>query len=68
VQPAPRTRNELEAIEAEIATREQAVAELERRLAEDWSDVDTLAAHRAARDELQTLLSRWEQLFDQAQA
>jgi ATP-binding cassette subfamily F protein 3 len=68
VQPAPQTRNELEAIEAEIATRELAVADLEQRLAEDWSDVDTLAAHRAARDELQTLLSRWEQLFDQAQA
>ena len=27
-----------------------------------------LAAHRAARDDLQTLLARWEQLFDQAQA
>jgi ATP-binding cassette subfamily F protein 3 len=63
--PAP---SELETIEAEIAAREQAVAELEQRLADDWSDVDTLTAHRAARDELQALLSRWEQLFDQAQA
>ena len=53
---------------SEIAAREHAVAELERRLAKDWADADTLAAHRAARDELQTLLVRWEQLFDQAQA
>src|SRR5689334_3464343 len=60
--------SELERLEAEIAIREQAVAELEQRLAEDWADADTLAAHRAARDELQGLLARWEQLFDQAQA
>jgi len=26
--------------------------------------VDTLAAHRRARDELQTLLARWEELFE----
>jgi hypothetical protein len=26
-----------------------------------------LAAHRLARDELQTLLQRWERLFDRAQ-
>jgi ATP-binding cassette subfamily F protein 3 len=64
----PRRPSELELVEAEIAAREQAVAELEQRLADDWSDVETLAAHRAARDELQALLSRWEQLFEQAQA
>jgi hypothetical protein len=41
--------------------------ELERRLSEDWSDVNVLDAHRQARDELQGLLSRWERLFDEAQ-
>src|SRR6202011_242020 len=54
--PVPATQaqpNELERVEAEISEREQAVAELERRLAADWSDVETLTAHRAARDELQ---------------
>src|SRR3954449_11712792 len=45
----------LDRIEAEIATREAKVAELERQLAEDWSDVDTVAAHRRVRDELQAL-------------
>jgi ATP-binding cassette subfamily F protein 3 len=60
--------SELELLEAEIAQREQAVAELEQKLADDWSDVETLAAHRAARDDLQALLARWEHLFDQAQA
>ncbi|MFL5970155.1 MAG: ribosomal protection-like ABC-F family protein [Gaiellaceae bacterium] len=55
---------ELERLEAEIAQRETAVADLERRLAEDWNDVEALAAHRRARDELQTLLQRWETLFE----
>src|SRR5207244_71320 len=63
-----RSPSEREQVESEIAAREQAVAELEQRLADDWADADTLAAHRAARDELQALLARWEQLFDQAQA
>ena len=60
--------SELDRLEAEIAVRERSIAELEQRLADDWSDTDTLAAHRSAREELQTLLSRWERLFDQAQA
>jgi ATP-binding cassette subfamily F protein 3 len=59
---------ELELIEAKIAHQEEAVAELERRLADDWRDVETLAAHRRARDELRSLLTRWEELFEQAQA
>jgi ATP-binding cassette, subfamily F, member 3 len=67
--PAPRKGpTELERIEAEIAARESAVAKLEKQLAEDWNDVDTLAAHRKARDELQGLLQRWETLFDRAQS
>ena len=56
--------SELERIEAEIAAREAEVAELERQLAEDWSDVDTVAAHRRVRDELQALLTEWEELFE----
>ena len=59
--------SELELLEGQIADREAAVAELERRLSEDWSDVETLDAHRQARDELQRLLSRWERLFEKAQ-
>ncbi len=59
-----RTPNELETLEADIASREAEIADLERKLAEDWSDVDVVAAHRRARDELQALLTRWEQLFE----
>jgi ATP-binding cassette subfamily F protein 3 len=67
--PAPRKGpTELERIEAEIAARESTVAELERRLAEDWNDVEMLAAHRQARDELQGLLQRWETIFERAQS
>jgi ATP-binding cassette, subfamily F, member 3 len=62
----PKVPSELERIEAAIAQSETEVAELERRLAEDWNDVEMLAAHRRARDELQSLLQRWEQLFDRA--
>jgi len=64
---APRP-SELEQLEGRISRQEEAVAELERRLAEDWSDVDALAAHRQAREELQHLISRWERLFEEAQA
>ncbi|HEX3266890.1 MAG TPA: ABC-F family ATP-binding cassette domain-containing protein [Gaiellaceae bacterium] len=64
---APRP-SELERLESEISRQEEAVARLERRLSEDWSDVSTLAAHRSARDELQGLISRWERLFEEAQA
>src|SRR6185437_8152453 len=64
---APRP-SELEELEGRIGRQEEAVAELERRLADDWSDVDALAAHRQAREELQRLISRWEQLFEEAQA
>jgi ATP-binding cassette, subfamily F, member 3 len=66
--PPARRASELERVESEIAARERAVAELEQQLAEDWGNAETLAAHRAARDELQALLARWEQLFEQAQA
>jgi ATP-binding cassette subfamily F protein 3 len=69
--PKPKARRRpsaLERIEAEIAAREAEVAELETKLAEDWTDVDVLAAHKRSRDALTALLERWEQLFEQAQA
>ena len=66
--PKPRRPSELERIEAEIAVREAEVTELEKKLAEDWTDVDVLAAHKRSRDALTALLARWEQLFEQAQA
>jgi ATP-binding cassette subfamily F protein 3 len=59
---------ELDLIEAEIEAAETAVADLERRLAEDWTNIDTIAAHRRARDDLQSLLTRWEALFERSQA
>ncbi|HXV02888.1 MAG TPA: ABC-F family ATP-binding cassette domain-containing protein [Gaiellaceae bacterium] len=64
--PKPKRPTPLETVEAEIAAKEEAVAELERRLADDWTNVELLTAHRAARDELQVLLSRWETLFERA--
>jgi ATP-binding cassette subfamily F protein 3 len=66
--PKPRRPTELERLEAEISQREEAVSELERSLADDWANVEKLAEHRRARDELQALIARWEQLFEQAQA
>ena len=59
--------SELEQIETSIQARELELADLEQRLAEDWGDVETLAAHKVARDDLQNLLERWEQLFESAQ-
>jgi ATP-binding cassette subfamily F protein 3 len=64
VTPQP---TELARIEAQISEREEHVAQLERALADDWTDVDKVNAHRRARDELQALLSRWEELFEKAQ-
>ncbi len=60
--------SELEKLEAEITAREAEVAELEKKLATDWTDVDVLAAHKRSRDALTALLERWERLFEQAQA
>jgi len=64
----PKRPTELETLEADIASREAEIADLERKLAEDWSNVDVVAAHRRARGELQSLLTRWEQLFERSQA
>ncbi len=64
----PARPSELERIELAIAAHEEAVAELEVHLADDWTDVEMLAAHRRARDELHALLSRWEEVFERSQA
>jgi ATP-binding cassette subfamily F protein 3 len=73
----PRTRpprherrqpSELERLEHTIASTETRVAELEAKLASDWTNMDVLAAHRAARDELAELLRRWEVLFEEPEA
>jgi ATP-binding cassette subfamily F protein 3 len=59
---------ELEKVEAQVARLERQVEELEGRLAEDWTNMDTLAAHTAAREELQAQLARWEELFEANQS
>jgi ATP-binding cassette subfamily F protein 3 len=70
VRPSPRKRvpSELERLEAQIEDAESRVAELERKLSDDWTNMDVLTAHRAARDELRDLLARWEVLFEDAHA
>jgi ATP-binding cassette subfamily F protein 3 len=66
-EPKPRRQpSELEALEARISAVEARVAELEAELASDWTNVDVVSAHRAARDELARLLERWEALFGEA--
>jgi ATP-binding cassette subfamily F protein 3 len=65
--PKPPRRSELELVESSIQERELEIADLELRLAEDWGDAEILAAHKVAREELQGLLERWEQLFESAQ-
>jgi ATP-binding cassette subfamily F protein 3 len=64
--PVKRRPTELERVEARIATLEKHVEQLEATLAEDWTNMDVLTQHRAARDELQELLARWEVLFESA--
>ncbi len=58
--------SELERVEARVGELERRVATLEAKLAEDWTDMDVLTAHRTARDELRQELARWEELFDAA--
>jgi hypothetical protein len=55
-------------VEQEVARAEKHLAELEQKLAADWSDMALLSAHRAARQDLEALLTRWESLFEEAQA
>jgi ATP-binding cassette subfamily F protein 3 len=53
-------------VETQIEAQERLVADLERHLAENWGDPEAIEAHRAAREELQALLARWETLFELA--
>jgi hypothetical protein len=64
-QKASRKQEPLELLEREIEEQEALIARIEGKLAEDWGDADTVAAHRAAREELQSLLARWEQMLDE---
>jgi ATP-binding cassette subfamily F protein 3 len=54
----------LREIEGQIEAKERLIAQLEERLAADWADADAIAAHRQARGELQSLLTRWEELLE----
>ncbi len=59
----PAARDPLEQLEGEITRTEGRVAELERKLAEDWANVDLVARPRARHArELGALLARWERL------
>src|SRR5918992_879432 len=62
--PRPAPPSELELIEQEVVAREREVADLERRLVEDWTDSEVVRAHARARDELKRLLARWEEPFE----
>ncbi len=58
----------VELVERDIEKAEARVADLERQLAENWSDAKLLADHTAARNELEKLLERWETLFAEQEA
>jgi ATP-binding cassette subfamily F protein 3 len=64
--PKKKGPSEIEQVEKRITTLEQHVAQLEAKLAEDWTNMDTLTEYRTSRDELQELLARWEALFETA--
>ena len=64
----PKGPTPIELVEREIARTEERIADLERQIADDWTNIDLVNAHRAARDDLTALLARWEDLFEQAQA
>jgi ATP-binding cassette subfamily F protein 3 len=65
--PAPKESG-LADVEAQIEAQERRVGELEQHLASNWEDQDAIRAHRAAREELQALLARWETLFESAES
>ena len=66
--PAKPRPTALQLVEAEVARAEARVAELELKLADDWGDMALLSAHRAAREDLEALLARWESLFEASQS
>ncbi len=60
--PAKPRPSALDEVEAEVEKAEARLADVEQKLAADWSDVELVAAHKRARDELDALLRRWESL------
>jgi ATP-binding cassette subfamily F protein 3 len=63
--PPRREADPLRELEAQIEAQERLVAQLEAKLSEDWTNVDRIAAHRKARQDLHTLLERWDALVDE---
>ena len=61
--PKPK-ESQIQLVEAAVAKAESRLAELEQKLAADWGDAELVAEHRAAREDLEELLSRWEALFE----
>jgi len=50
-------------LERKIEAHERLIGDLEQKLAADWADAETVGAHRRAREELQALFARWEDLL-----
>jgi ATP-binding cassette subfamily F protein 3 len=61
--PARPKPSPLDLVEAEVEKAEARLAEVEQKLAADWSDVELVAEHKRAREALDALLRRWESLF-----
>ena len=63
----PKAPTPIELLEREIARTEERIADLERQLADDWTNVDLVNAHRAARDDLGGAARRaGRRLFEEA--
>jgi len=62
--PAKPVPTQIELVERDIERAEARLAELERRLADDWGDATLVDQHRVARGELDRLLRQWESLFE----
>ncbi|HEX3805175.1 MAG TPA: ABC-F family ATP-binding cassette domain-containing protein [Gaiellaceae bacterium] len=61
-EPRPKP-SALELVEREVEAAEARLAEVEQKLASDWSDAELVAEHARVRAELEALLARWEALF-----
>ena len=60
-----RTPQKLTQLETDIEKQQRLVEKLEAKLAADWTDVDTIAAHKRARDDLAVMFERWEAMVDE---
>ncbi len=63
-----RTPQKLTQLETDIEKQQRLVEKLEAKLAEDWTDVDTIAAHKRARDDLSAMFAQWEAMVDEVAA